>query len=269
MSASAALPTIHMFWDGPRLSRVERLCMASFLAHGHPLQLHAYEPPTNAPAGVLIVDANATLSRKHMFRDKASNSVAPFADWFRFQVLYDQGGIWADTDMVCLKPFSYPRPEVFGWQDQDLINNAVVGLPPRHALAAWMLECWRHPDRTQPYDSRRTRRHKLMRRLRPGDSRPHMAWGEYGPRGFTQAARHLGYDSLAQPFWHFYPIHYLNWHSIFDDTLVDNPALTDASFGLHLWNEMTRRRAGFDKNGRFPAGSLFERLCARYLKSDS
>ena len=38
-----------------------------------------------------------------------------------------------------------------------------------------------------------------------------------------------------------------------------------ASYGLHLWNEMSRRSPGFDKNGRFPPDSLFEQLCARYL----
>jgi hypothetical protein len=268
-TAPRALPTIHMFWDGPRLSRLERLCMASFMAHGHLLKLHAYEAPANAPAGVQIVDASATLSRKHMFREKVNNSVAAFADWFRFKVLHEEGGVWADTDVVCLKPLEYPRPEIFGWQDQDTINVAVLGLPAGHPLAAWMLDCWQHPDRVLPYDSRRARRHKLIRRLRPGDSRPYIEWGEFGPSGFTQAARHLGYASLALPFWHFYPIHYLNWHSIFDDSLRDNHGMVEASVALHLWNEMTRRQPGFDKNAPFPRDSLFERLCARYLKSDS
>jgi hypothetical protein len=32
---------------------------------------------------------------------------------------------------------------------------------------------------------------------------------------------------------------------------------------------MTRRAHGFDVNARFPADSLFEQLCARYLKTDS
>ena len=159
--------------------------------------------------------------------------------------------------------------QIFGWQDQDTINVAVLGLPAGHPLAVWMLDCWKHPDRILPYDSRRSRRHKLIRRLRPGNSRPYIEWGEFGPRGFTQAVRHLGYESLALPFWHFYPIHYLNWLSIFDGSLPDNPSLIEASVGLHLWNEMTRRRPGFDKNARFPPDSLFEQLCARYLKSDS
>jgi len=260
---------IHMFWHGPHLSRLERLCMTSFVANGHTVLLHAYEPPFGVPEGVQVADAADTMPRKHLFRERQNNSIAAFADWFRFQVLYDQGGIWADTDVVCLKPLNYPRQEIFGWQDQDTINVALLGLPARHELAHWMLECWQNPDRVLPYDSRRSRRHKLLRRFRPGDSRPYIDWGEFGPHGFTQAARHLGYDRLAVPFWHFYPISFSNWHTIFDDSLRDNPHLTEASCALHLWNEMTRRAKGFDKNGRFSPDSLFEKLCARYLKSDN
>ena len=243
--------------------------MSSFLANGHAVLLHVYDAPAGVPEGVQLVDAATTLQRRHLFRMKGSNSVAGFADWFRFQLLHDQGGVWVDTDVVCLKPLAYPQPEVFGWQDQNTINVAVLGLPAGHELARWMVECWHHPDRLLPYDPPRRRRHKLLRRLRPGDSRPYIEWGEFGPYGFTLAARHLGYERLALPYWHFYPIGYDNWHTIFDDTLRDNPHLTEASCALHLWNEMARREPGFDKNGPFPPGSLFEQLCARYLKTDS
>ena len=264
-----SLPMVHMFWHGPRLSRMERLCMSSFIAQGHQVVLHVYEQPAGVPHGVQLTDAATTLPRQHLFRMKGNNSVAGFADWFRFQLLHDQGGIWADTDVVCLKPLSYPHQEVFGWQDQDTINVAVLGLPAGHELARWMIECWRHPNRVLPYDSPRLRRHKLLRRLQPGDSRRHVEWGEFGPYGFTLAARHLGYERLAVPYWHFYPIGYQNWHTIFDDSLRGNPHVIEASSALHLWNEMVRREPGFDKNARFPPDSLFEKLCARYLKSDS
>lgn len=243
--------------------------MSSFVANGHTVRLHVYQPPEGIPAGVQLVEAAATLPRKHIFRMADSNSVAGFADWFRFQLLHDQGGIWADTDVVCLKPLLYPQSELFGWQDQNVINVAVLGLPAGHELTRCMLECWRHPDRILPYDSSRLRRRKLVRRLLPGDSRRRIEWGEIGPFGFTRAARHLGYERLAVPFWHFYPITFENWHTIFDESLRDNPQLVEASYALHLWNEMARRTPGFDKNARFPPESLFERLCRRYLKNDS
>jgi Alpha 1,4-glycosyltransferase conserved region/Glycosyltransferase sugar-binding region containing DXD motif len=258
-----------MFWHGPALTRLERLSMSSFIANGHPLILHCYEPPAGVPEQVQIADAARTLPRQHLFRERRSGSVAHFADWFRFQVLHDQGGIWADTDVVCLKPLRYRQAEIFGWEDQRTINIAVLGLPAGHELAAALLECWRNPTRVLPWDSWRTRRRKWLRRLLPGDDRPYVRWGELGTQAFTEMARRLGYDRLALPFWHFYPVHYMNWQTIFDDSLRDNLALIEASSTIHLWNEMTRREPGFDKNGAFAPDSLFERLCARYLRSGS
>jgi hypothetical protein len=158
---------------------------------------------------------------------------------------------------------------LFARQDEQIINNAVLALPAGHELAAWMVACCREPNRMLPYDSRRTRRRKLQRRLLQGNRRGNVTWGEYGPQGFTQAARHLGYEARALPYWHFYPVHYLNWRTVFDGSLHDNPGVIAASTTLHLWNEMTRRAPGFDVNARFPADSLFEQLCARYLKTDS
>jgi hypothetical protein len=257
-----------MFWHGAALSRLEQLSMASFLAHGHEVHLHVYEEPSGIPPGVRVVDANQTLSQRYLFYHGKTRSVGAFADWFRYQVLYEQGGIWADTDVVCLKPLTYPQPEVFARQDAQLVNNAVLGLPAGHELAAWMLACCRDPNRVLPYDSRRARRRKLWRRLLQGNRRANIIWGENGPYGLTQAARHLGYEHRALPYWHFYPIDVLNWRAIFDSSLRDNPGLIAASTTVHLWNEMTRRARDFDSNGEFPPDSLFEQLCARYLKTD-
>lgn len=261
----SGLPIIHMFWHGPTLSRLERLCVKSFIVHGHRVHLHVYDEPTGVPAGVELIDANRTLPREKLFTHAKTNSIAAFADWFRFQVLHDQGGIWADTDMVCLRPMQYEgRDEIYAWEDELTINVAVLGLSVGHPLAKWMLTCWDNPNRTLPYDDRNARWRKWMRRLSPTESRRHIKWGEFGPRGFTLAARHLGYVDRALPFWHFYPIHFRNWRSIFDESLSENTAVIDGSYGLHLWNEMGRRATGFDKNARFPERSLFEQLCRRF-----
>lgn len=267
----AATPsnTVHMFWHGPALSRLERLCMSSFLAHGHEVHLHAYQALQGVPRGVQLQDANRVLSERHLFRHTRSGSVAAFADWFRYVLLYERGGLWVDTDMVCLQPLRYPHPIVFARQDEQIINNAVLGLPPRHELAAWMIDCCEFPNRARPYDKRRTRRRKLKRRLFQGNQRGNIAWGENGPLGFTQAARHLGYDQHALPFWHFYPVHFLNWRTVFEGGPLANPSLIAGSNALHLWNEMVRRAPGFHGERRFDPGSLFEQLCARYLTSDS
>jgi hypothetical protein len=255
---------IDMFWHGPALSRVEQLAMSSFLAHGHPVHLHVYREPGGVPRGVELIDAGATLPETELFVHERSGSIAAFADWFRYRLLNRQGGLWADTDIICLRPWQYATPEIFARQDEHTINNAVLGLSRGHALAAFLARCCEQPNRILPYDSFRTRRRKLVRRLFRGNRRGNIDWGEYGPAGLTAAATHLGYADRALPAWHFYPITYRNWRTIFEPSTAATNAALERSCGLHVWNEMTRQAPGFDKNAHFAPDSLFEQLCMRH-----
>ncbi|MEO8451929.1 MAG: glycosyltransferase [Gemmatimonadota bacterium] len=242
--------------------------MASFVAQGHPLHLYAYTVPRAVPEGVTLVDARTVLDHKHLFRHRQTGSVSPFSDWFRYRLLFDRGGIWSDADVICLRPLLYDRPEVYAWQEQRSVCGALLGLPPGHPLSAWMLECCEHPNRVLPYDDDAVRWRKWRRKLR-GRGRSFIKWDEFGPGGLTKAARHLGYIEKALPFWHFYPIHHTNWHTVFDTSLSDNPGLLAESRALHLWHEMFRSLPGFDKNARFPDSSVFEQLWRRYLDEDN
>jgi hypothetical protein len=257
-----------MFWHGAPLSRLERLAMASFVAHGHPVELYVYEEPAGVPAGVQIRDAAAILDRSLMFRHRRTGSFAPFADWFRYRVLFERGGIWVDADMVCLRPLDYPHAEIFAWQDERYINNAVLGLPAGHAMAAWLAECCERPNRILPYDDVVTRVRKLTRLLLYGNDRERTRWGEYGPKGLTAAVRHFGLADRALPGWHFYPVAMEDWACLFRAT--EGRAFDfGESRAVHLWNNMMHEAPGFDKNGRFPPDSPIEQWASRYLKSDA
>jgi hypothetical protein len=242
--------------------------MASFVANGHAVHLHAYDEVVGVPAGVTLLDASKILPASAIFHHAKSGSIAAFADLFRYRLLFASGGIWADTDMVCLRPLIYDTPEIFGWMDSEVINNALLGLPKGHALARWMAECCENPNRWLPYDDYKTRRRKLKRRILL-NRRGNILWGEYGPQGFTSAAHHFGIADRAQPFWHFYPLHYKQWRTAFDTSLADNLEFLGNSKAIHLWNEMFRRDQNFNKDAQFPAESCFERLWRRYFRSDS
>jgi hypothetical protein len=257
-----SLPVIQMFWHGAPLSRVERLSLASFVHHGHAVHLYAYEDIAGVPSGVTMRDASEILPRKLIFRHRRTQSLAPFADWFRYRLLFERGGIWADTDMVCLKPFDYAQPRVFGWQDEELINNAVIGLPAGDVLASWMAGVCEHPNRWLPYDDFGTRMRKLKRRALRGNQRGDIRWGEGGPIGLTRAIRHFGYTVEALPVWHFYPVSHDNFRVSFESPGEGGATGFGDSRALHLWNNLL---APESKNARFPADSVFELLWERYV----
>ena len=261
----SSLPIIQMFWHGTPLSRIERVSIASFLHHGHSVDLYAYEEPIGAPAGVRVLDAECILPRSALFEHRRTQSFAPFADWFRYRVLFERGGIWADADVVCLQPFEYSSPWVYAWQDDSYINNAVLGLPAGDPLAEWLASCCEKPNRMLPYDSLEVRLRKLRRRMFRGNRRDRVGWGENGPKGLTRAAHHFGYVERALPSWHFYPVAHQSHRALFESQERGGGVELNGSRAVHLWNQLLKGRPGFDKNARFPATSPFEQLCARYL----
>jgi hypothetical protein len=260
-----ALPVIQMFWHGAPLSRVERLSLASFARNGHPVHLYAYDEIQGVPPGVVLRDAAEILPRKLIFRHRRTQSLAPFADWFRYRLLFERGGIWADTDMVCLKPFDYTQPRLFAWQDELYINNAVIGLAAGDPLASWMAQSCEHPNRWLPYDDFAFRLHKLKRRLLNGNRRGRVRWGEGGPMGLTRAVSYFGCSAEALPSWHFYPVSHENFKVLFESPTAGDAVHFELSRAVHLWNAQIERTEPRRKEARFPPDSPFEQLCARYL----
>ena len=242
--SQSALPTVQMFWHGAPLSRMERLSMASFLAHGHPLDLYVYDEPLAVPAGVRLLEAQQLVSRNLLFRTRRTGSLAPFADWFRYRLLLERGGLWADAEQV---------------------NNAVLGMPAGHPLAAWMSAICEFPNRILPYDGLGARLRKWRRRALHRDRRERLPWGELGPKGLTRAARHLGYLEQARPQRDFYPVPCQAWRVLFEDSVQSRSLSLADSYCVHLWNEMTRRQRDFQRDGSFAPDSPFEQLCRRYL----
>jgi hypothetical protein len=264
MSDAPALPVIQMFWHGLPVSRIEQLSMVSFLRNGHVVHLYVYDELPGVPEGVELKDAAEVLPRSSLFFHRRNHSVAHFSDWFRYRLLFERGGLWSDTDMVCLKPFDYANPIVFAWQDEQNLNNAVLGLPAGDPLAEWLAQSCERPNQMLPYDSLSQRLAKLKRRLKR-QGREAVRWGGTGPYGLTSAARHLGgYLEHALPKWHFYPIGYEESRRLFESPPPGAPANFNGSRAVHLWNQLLD---GADKNARFPQDSPFERLWARYFEA--
>ena len=99
-----------MLWIGERLSNLERLSIASFLANGHAVHLYTYGDVDRVPPGVVRCDANKILPESAVFTYAGGfgkGSPSAFANGFRYKLLLERGGMYSDTDIVCLRPFAF------------------------------------------------------------------------------------------------------------------------------------------------------------------
>jgi hypothetical protein len=229
-------------WVGRRLSVMERLSIASFLHHGFEYQLFAYEEVEGLPPGAVLGDANAILPASMIFQYRDFPSYAGFSNYFRYKLLLDRGGWWADTDVVCLRPFDLDGPYVFASETMPdgrvLASSGIIKSPAGSEAMAYAWE-------------------RCLGRDPKG-----LTWGETGPMLVGQTIARFGLERHLQPPRTFSPVGFHDWRSLIDPA-VSRP-FDDSSRAVHLWNEMWRRD-GVDKDGAFPPGCLYERLKAEYL----
>jgi mannosyltransferase OCH1-like enzyme len=241
MTGQATNTRVQGLWIGPELSVMERMSIASFLAHGHEYHLYVYGDVKGVPPGVVVRDANEILPASSIFQYKHSKSYAGFANFFRYQLLLNEGGWWADTDVVCLKPFEFADEHVFASEEHKglrIANNGIIKAPAASELMEYVCQVCRAKDPDQ------------------------ITWGETGPRLLDAAIRQFSLERYTKPHQVFCPLGFEEWGKVLDPEA--GALLGGESYAVHLWNEMWRR-GGRDKDGRYHPDCLYERLRREYL----
>lgn len=257
-------------WIGDRLSRLERLCLSSFVYH-HPGQvdLFTYGPVADVPDGVRICDASNIVPRESVF-SYFRGSYAGFADLFRWQLLHQRGGYWIDTDMLCIRPFDFQVPIVFGKETESFGKtfwSAAVGVlrfPAGHEVTRYMVQRCLNPHRPDQHDRSRHRLQKWYRRNFSRSISPVVWGGAGGPKGFAYAVNKFDLHAFMQDNTVFYPVHGTLWNAPFDTTYEGDYALFQKTRAVHLWNEMLRGNA-FDKDAPYHPHSLVGHYERKYV----
>ncbi len=239
---SALLPRIGSLWIGEELGWLEQICLMSFVEHGHEVTLFATSPALRGlPPGVQLRDANEIFPCQTIVRDPKSGSPALHADMFRYAMLAQTDLIWVDTDVLCLQPLLVHEPYLFGFEDKNTVNNAVLRLPKESSTLRKLLRY--RPD-TRGYPPFFSTRRKIKYWLKSGGRPPHISrwpWGSIGPKGLTHFLRASGEIAHARPVEAFYPLHY---HDV--TQLICAPKAGAAlhfssdSYYLHLWGKELR-----------------------------
>ena len=242
---------VQMLWIGERLSTLERLSIASFLANGHPVHLYTYGPVAGVPDGAEVRDASEVMARERVFANPSGfgqGSFAGFSNLFRYKLLLDRGGIWCDCDVVCLRPFDFVSqgpvliaservpPEVSSDPRSVQLNCCFAMAPAGHAAMRECLEAGLSADKTT------------------------FRWGELGPKLVSRVFVARGLQSCVMLPDVICPV---DWWRIEEVVMrpFTPPPLCHA---LHLYNEMWRHK-GLSKDGTYAPDSAYEALKRRYL----
>jgi hypothetical protein len=233
---------IQGLWIGAALSAMEYLSIESFLANGHEFRLFVYSDVENVPRGTVIRDGEEILPASAIFRYRDNGSYAGFANFFRYQLLWKEGGWWVDLDVICLRPFRFTDDHVIGSEPIPAgglhPTSGVLKAPVGSALMEYLAATCRGKN--------------------PGSLR----WGETGPKLVAEGVRHFTLDDHVQPSDTFCPFGWYEWDKALDPTY--SLSLDTSVCAVHLWNEMWRSH-GKNKDAVYHPDCLYERLKAKYL----
>jgi hypothetical protein len=238
---------IQSLWIGDALSVMEQLSISSFLKNGHEYHLYVYDEIKNIPAGTALKDAAEILPSSRIFRHKNLGTFSSFSNIFRYKLLLERGGYWADTDVVSLKKFDLEKEYVFAEEEimkAKRITGNIIKSPPGAEIMRFCLETSMAKDPQSLY------------------------WGQIGPDLITAAVHKFGLESEVMPYGNFNPINWWHWQDFLRDDMLARSRvwwrLRAHPYSIHLWNEMWRRN-GADKNRNYPRNSLYEHLKRQYL----
>jgi glycosyl transferase-like sugar-binding protein len=241
-------PPVHMLWIGPRLSALERLSIASFLANGHEVRLYTYGDVEGIPPGTQHHDGREIVPAAQVFTYPSGfgkGSYAGFSNLFRYKLLLDHGGIWCDCDVVCLQPFDFASeyviarerlsPNLANADKTEKLNPCVLKAPPNSRV---MLECY-----------------SVAMESNKGE----LEWGDIGPDLVTKRFAQHGLDRHALPANAICPVDWWHAQRLVKGSFEEIPG----AYAVHFWNEVWRFQR-MDKDAVYPADSIYETLKRRY-----
>lgn len=263
------LPTIASLWVGDSLTLIEQICIQSFLDHGHRFILYIYSPVTGAPEGTVLADANEIMPAHTILRYSKEQSPALHANLFRYAMLAQTDYIWADVDMLALRPFDFVDNHVFGWQSEAIINNAVLRLPADSPALKKLRRFTPDSWGVDPTVKRWKKRAKIW--LRTGGRGTHITdwrWGATGPLGLTNALDKSGEIRLALPCAAFYPVGFREVDDVLRPDGLAQEQIEPETYGVHLWGKFLRRTIEDKYQGHIPEDGFIGRAITRYLNGD-
>ncbi len=259
------LPQIASFWFGSDLSWLETLCIQSFLDNGHSFTLYTADDLAGVPTGAELRHASEILwPAPFDLRPEDRLGVAVFSDIFRLTLLQQTDFIWVDLDALCLKPFDFTSPYVFGRSQSGTYPNGVLRLPKTSATLTQMLKFVTSPNPTQPWRGPKLHR-RNQQRITQGDrwGIEALPWGCSGPKAFGHFLRETGEDAYALPADTFYPLANEELWKLHDPHVPPVEIERSGVHSVHIFGHQKKLMAQ-QTSGLPVQGSYLSTLCRRH-----
>jgi hypothetical protein len=221
---------------------VHTACVRSFLRVGHPVRLHCYDCPDDAPEGIELFDAARLMPVDQVVRNRQTGSVSLASNRYRYLLIEAGMGIYSDCDMFCVQPIE-PSDYLIGREDKRRVNGAILSYPPSSKLSLLLLNATQDSFTIPPFlRSSKLRRSKVRQALGFPISAEDRPWGVWGPTLLTYAVEALKLNSHVAPVDRFYPIHPLHADLLFEPGLGLKDLITPRTQAVHLWHQVHAAR---------------------------
>lgn len=255
------LKDVASLWIGTRLGEVELASIRSFRRQGHDYTLFAYEPLENCPDDVTVRDAREIYDCGRIMRHHKTGSPTLHSDIFRYAMIRETDFVWVDLDVIALRPFDFPSDYIFGYEDHQTVNNAVLKLPHGSPALEGLCAIDHTTTGCPPHLSGlRKRKYQLRDFLAGGLSISRWPWGSIGPKLLTRELQASGEISHARPTSAFYSLSLSELGRVADP---DGYHVSDAppdAWSLHLWSSGLKRYVDKNFGGDFPKTSFVSKV---------
>ena len=111
-------------WIGDSLSRLEIMCLKSFLKNGYEVNLFVYDQVKNIPEGVIIRDGNEVLDSSEIYTYQ-NKSFSAISNRFRFEMIKKTGLVWVDCDIFCIKYYNFDEETIVSEPNKKYEENKI------------------------------------------------------------------------------------------------------------------------------------------------
>lgn len=250
------LPAVQSLWIGGELSRMEKTSIGSFLEKGHDFDLYTYGSIKGIPRQVNVIEAREILDGSSIDKCIDNKDYATLSDIFRYKLLFEKGGIWVDTDIICLRPFNFDDEHVFASERVERQSRFEIKLPYRPVGCVI-----KAPAGSEII-------HYCLKKSRKKEFE-NIEWAEVGPDLLDITVEEFSMDECVYPPYKFCPIPWWKWRDFIKDDLktrtkekIKQYLLNPYSY--HLWNSKWSEGKA-NKNKKYPKRTIYGRMQSSVL----